>query len=77
MPKEKTPRKLKVGSTVPVEIKCQITGGVITVYVPIKNEKDTDFYINWQANDWYKKLSDQEKQDIANELKRQSGIVEA
>jgi hypothetical protein len=75
MPKEKTPRKLKVGSTFEVEINCQITGGIITVYVPIKDEKDTDFLLKWKANNWYKNLTEQEKQDIANELNRQSGIT--
>ena len=70
MAKEKNPRKLKVGSTVAIEIKCAITGGDITVYVPVAQENDTDFLLNWKAKKWYESLTDQERQDIADEICR-------
>jgi hypothetical protein len=68
--KEQKPRKLKVGSTIPVEIKCAITGGDITVYVPVEQTMDTDFQFRWRAKKWYEGLTDKERQDIADEIRR-------
>lgn len=69
MAKEAKVRKLKVGSTVPITINCEITGGEIIVSIPVVNEKDTDFLLKWKAEKWYKGLTEQERQDIADEIK--------
>lgn len=73
---EKKPRKLKVGSTVAIEIKCGITGGDITVYVPVVQANDTDFLLNWKAKKWYEELTEQERQDIADEIRRRETFWE-
>ena len=68
--KEVKPKKLKVGSNVPVKINCAITGGEIIVSIPVVHEKDTEFLFKWKAEKWYNGLSEQEKQDIADEITR-------
>jgi len=63
--KEVKSRKLKVGSKVCIIIQCEITGGDIQVFIPVVQENDTDVLLRWKADNWYKKLSDVERENIA------------
>ena len=60
--------KLKVGYKIKKLVKCQYTLREFTVSITVKQANDTQYLLQWKADNWYKNLDENAKKGIAYKI---------